>query len=54
MKFYNESTEKVLSEVGSSELGLSSSEAAKRLAENGKNKLAEGKKDSLFKRFFHK
>jgi Ca2+-transporting ATPase len=53
MKFYNESTEKVLSEVGSSELGLSNSEAEKRLAENGKNKLAEGEKDSLFKRFLN-
>lgn len=53
MKFYNESSEKVLSEVGSSEIGLTSSEAEKRLAENGKNKLAEGEKDSLFKRFLN-
>ncbi len=53
MKFYNESIEKVLSELGSSEEGLSSAEAEKRLSENGKNKLAEGKKDSLLKRFFN-
>ena len=31
--------------------GLTSAEAEKRLASTGKNKLAEGKKDSLFKRF---
>ncbi len=51
MKFYNESTEKVLSEVGSSEGGLSNAEAEKRLAQNGKNKLAESEKESIFKRF---
>lgn len=53
MKFYNESIEKVLSELGSSELGLSNAEAEKRLAENGKNKLAEGEKESLLKRFLN-
>ena len=31
--------------------GLSAAEAEKRLAANGKNKLDEGKKDSLVKRF---
>ena len=52
MRFYCEETEAVLHEVGSSAEGLTSAEAEKRLAENGKNKLAEGKKDSLVKRFF--
>ena len=40
-----------MDEVNTSEGGLSSEEAAKRLEQNGKNKLAEGKKDSLIKRF---
>ena len=52
MKFYCEDTEKVLQEVGSTSEGLSSAEAARRLEENGKNKLAEGKKESLIHRFF--
>mgnify|MGYP003317539149 CR=1 FL=1 len=52
MKFYCEDKENVLREIGSSAQGLTSEEAAKRLAQNGKNKLAEGKKDSLLKRFF--
>jgi Ca2+-transporting ATPase len=51
MKFYNESLEKVFNEVGSSEQGLSSLEADKRLAQNGKNKLDEGEKVSIFRRF---
>ena len=53
MKFYCEEIEKVLMETKSSKEGLSSSEASKRLEENGKNKLAEAKKDSLIKRFFN-
>ncbi len=52
MKHYLEETDKVLAEVGSGEAGLSAAEAAERLAKNGKNKLAEGKKESLIKRFF--
>ena len=51
MKFYSADKETVLTHVGSSENGLSSVEAEKRLAENGKNKLAEGKKESLLHRF---
>ena len=51
MKFYTESKEAVLEKVGSTEQGLSSAEAEKRLAENAKNKLKEAKKESLFKRF---
>lgn len=41
----------MLSQVQSSKDGLSGAEAEKRLAANGKNKLAEAKKDSLLKRF---
>ncbi len=52
MRFYCEDTEAVLHDVGSTSDGLTTAEAEKRLAENGKNKLAEGKKDSLVKRFF--
>lgn len=50
MKFYLEQTNSVFSQVKSSESGLSSSEAEKRLSENGKNKLKEGKKKSIFSR----
>ncbi len=51
MKFYSADKETVLKHVGSTPNGLSSEEAEKRLAENGKNKLAEGKKESLLRRF---
>ena len=51
MKYYLEENDAVLSELGSSKAGLSSAEAEKRLAENGRNKLAEGKGKSLFVRF---
>ena len=51
MKHYCEDVDLVLREVGSTEDGLSPEEAARRLEQNGKNKLAEGKKDSLLKRF---
>ena len=51
MKHYLEDTEFVLSEVGvSPEKGLAVVEAEKRLTENGKNKLKEAEKDSLFKK----
>ena len=52
MKYYLESAEAVFQEVKSSEHGLTSAEAAARLQANGKNKLAEAKKDSMLKRFF--
>lgn len=45
MKYYCSEVGDVLSEVKSTPEGLSSAEVEKRLAENGKNKLAEGKKD---------
>ena len=51
MKEYLQSFEEVLKEQKSSAEGLSSQEAEKRLAEYGKNKLEEGKKVSLLKRF---
>ena len=52
MKFYLKDSSEVLGELSSSEAGLSSAEAEARLAANGKNKLAEGKKESLLRRFF--
>ena len=51
MKEYLSSSAEVLESVSSSLNGLSESEAAKRLEENGKNKLVEGKKESLIVRF---
>ena len=52
MKEYLKEKSAVLDEVNSTEAGLSSAEAEKRLEQNGKNKLAEGKKESLIHRFF--
>ena len=52
MKEYLKSSSAVLDDVASSADGLSSAESAARLEKNGKNKLAEGKKESLIKRFF--
>ncbi len=52
MKHYLNSAEEVIGAVDSNTDGLSSSEAAKRLSENGKNKLDEAKKESIFHRFF--
>ncbi len=51
MKYYLEQEENVLKVVGSKAEGLTTSEAKERLEKNGKNKLVEGKKDSLLKRF---
>ncbi len=51
MDHYLHSADEVLREVKSTAGGLSSAEAADRLAQNGKNKLAEAKKVSPFKRF---
>ena len=53
MKHYSEDISSVLLETKSSAEGLTSQEADKRLAEGGKNKLAEGKKISLLKRFIN-
>ena len=52
MKHYCEEQSAVLKALGSTqEAGLSTAEAAKRLEENGKNKLAAAKKKSLARRF---
>ena len=52
MKHYCEEKESVLQALGASQSdGLTSAEAEKRLAENGKNKLAAAKKKSLLRRF---
>ena len=51
MKHYLHSVDEVFEAVNSTMEGLSSAEAEKRLAENGKNKLAEAKKVSMFSRF---
>ncbi len=51
MKEYLMSAKDVLNEKKSSEAGLLNTEAHERLAKNGLNKLAEGKKTPLFLRF---
>ena len=50
MKFYLEQMASVFGHIKSSEAGLTTAEAEKRLAENGKNKLDEGKKKSMLAR----
>ena len=50
MKEYLENYEEVLKAQNSSDQGLSTGEA-ERLAQYGKNKLKEAKKDSILKRF---
>ena len=52
MQRYLETPEQVLQELDSTPQGLSAAEAEARLAKNGKNKLEEGKKDGLLKRFW--
>ena len=51
MRFYCEEKEVVMQKVNSSEHGLSSEEAKKRLEENGKNRLVAAKGKSLVQRF---
>ena len=51
LNFYSEEANQVLKEVRSSVNGLDSREAEERLKTNGKNKLKEAHKDSLFKKF---
>lgn len=51
MVHYREEKQKVLSALESTVDGLSSQQVAQRQQTGGKNKLAEGKKESLFKRF---
>ncbi len=50
-KYYLENSETVLKELNSNENGLTSKEAEKRLLENGKNKLKEADKETLFQKF---
>ena len=52
MRFYIEDVQTVLEETASRREGLTGAEAAERLERDGKNKLKEGEKDSLIKRFF--
>ena len=52
MKEYLKSTGQVFADTGTTAEGLSSGEATARLEKNGKNKLAEGKSESLIHRFF--
>jgi len=53
MRYYCEDRETVLKEVGSTDIGLSSTEAEQRIRTHGKNKLAEPEKDSLLKKFLN-
>ncbi len=50
-KYYLEETKDVLKSLNTSENGLSSNEASKRLEKNGKNKLKEAEKETLFQKF---
>ena len=52
MKFYLEEKQAVISELDTTEEGLSSVEAQKRLEANGKNALKAAKQKSLVRRFF--
>ncbi len=51
MNFYSSDKTEVLNKLGTAPNGLSSEEAAARLEKNGKNKLKEAKKKTLFRRF---
>lgn len=51
MKDYLKGSADVLADLASSPDGLTESEAEARLQQNGKNKLVEGKKESLLRRF---
>ena len=51
MKYYCQDKESVLGALNSSDSGLKAEEASRRLEQNGKNKLVEGKKKSIVRRF---
>ena len=51
MKEYLKSSAEVLGELSTDIQGLDKAEAERRLEQNGKNKLVEGKKESLLRRF---
>ncbi len=50
-KYYSVSVDETLKDVSTSAEGLTQAEADARLAANGKNKLAEGKKTPIWRRF---
>ena len=50
-KEYSLSQESVLEQLETTEAGLSSEQAAKRLEQYGPNKLKEAEKDTLFQKF---
>ena len=50
-KYYLEKSEEVFKSLNTSENGLSSDEAFKRLEKNGKNKLKEADKETMFQKF---
>ncbi|MBQ5648804.1 MAG: ATPase, partial [Clostridia bacterium] len=52
MSFYLNPKTQVLADLESNENGLTSTEAEARIEKYGKNKLIEGKKESLIHRFF--
>lgn len=52
MKYYLESSDKVLESLNATSAGRSSEEAAALLEKNGKNKLVEAKGKSIIRRFF--
>ena len=52
MKHYLEHFQKIMQDLGVTDSGLSTQEAADRLAKYGPNKLKEGEKESLVKKFF--
>ena len=52
MKAYLEASDTVLRAMKTQENGLTAAEAQQRLRENGPNKLAEGKKKSIWRRLF--
>ena len=51
MQYYLKSVKEVFTAIESNAKGLTGAEAQRRLTRDGKNKLAEAKKDSLLKRF---
>lgn len=51
MKYYQMNVDEVIQQTNSTTEGLSETEAGHRLSQNGKNKLAEGKKDSFVVKF---
>ncbi len=53
MKEYLKESAAVLEELSTTEAGLSSQEAARRLSEHGRNKLAEAERESLFRKFLN-